>query len=183
MPRPPSAMRARAARHRPAPRPDRATKQRPARTRMQQLCGIACFEPRLLNPPAMDPVDLAAAILSAPRFRRQRDQMPRYDFRSPRLHLDVALAAGGTVALDPAQVNYLVNVLRLKAGDAVLVFNGRDGEWRGELTGAGKRKLALAIGARTREQTVALDLHYLFAPLKHARLDYMAQKAVEMGAS
>jgi 16S rRNA (uracil1498-N3)-methyltransferase len=109
--------------------------------------------------------------------------MPRYDFRSPRLYVDAVLAAGVTVALDPAQANYLGNVLRLKAGDAVLAFNGGDGEWRGRLTSAAKRKLALAIEARTRAQTAALDLHYLFAPLKHARLDYMAQKAVEMGAS
>src|SRR5436305_1238481 len=83
----------------------------------------------------------------------------------------------------PPPANYLGNVLRLKAGDGVLVFNGRDGEWRGTLASAGKRRLALAIGTRTRPQTAALDLHYLFAPLKHARLDYMVQKAVEMGAS
>ena len=81
-----------------------------------------------------------------------------------------------------AQANYLGNVLRLKAGDPVLVFNGRDGEWRATLAGA-KRKLSLVVGERTREQTPALDLHYLFAPLKHARLDYMVQKAVEMGAA
>jgi 16S rRNA (uracil1498-N3)-methyltransferase len=109
--------------------------------------------------------------------------MARYDFRTPRLYVAVPLAAGANVALDPAQANYLGNVLRLKAGDDVLVFNGRDGEWQGRLASAGKRKLALAIDARTRAQTSALDLHYLFAPLKHARLDYMAQKAVEMGAS
>ena len=66
---------------------------------------------------------------------------------------------------------------------SVLVFNGRDGEWRGRLASTGKRKLALEIEAATRPQTGALDLHYLFAPLKHARLDYMTQKAVEMGAS
>lgn len=109
--------------------------------------------------------------------------MPRYDFRTPRLYLDVALHEGATVALDPAQANYLGNVLRLKTGDSVLVFNGRDGEWRGMLASAGRRSLALAIGSRTRPQAGALDLHYWFAPLKHARLDYMAQKAVEMGAS
>jgi 16S rRNA (uracil1498-N3)-methyltransferase len=108
--------------------------------------------------------------------------MARYDFRTPRLYVDVALTAGAAVALDGAQTNYLGNVLRLNAGDAVLVFNGRDGEWRASLAGA-KRKLALAVGERTREQTRALDLHYLFAPLKHARLDYMVQKAVEMGAA
>jgi 16S rRNA (uracil1498-N3)-methyltransferase len=108
--------------------------------------------------------------------------MPRYDFRSPRLYLDAPLAAGQRLALDGAQANYLRNVLRLRAGDGVLVFNGRDGEWWATLAGA-KRKLTLDVGERVRAQTAALDLHYLFAPLKHARLDYMAQKAVEMGAS
>ena len=109
--------------------------------------------------------------------------MSRYDFRTPRLYIDTPLEAGASVALDASQANYLGNVLRLKTGDAVLVFNGRDGEWRGSLTSAGKRRLALDIAERTRPQTGALDLHYLFAPLKHARLDYMAQKAVEMGVS
>jgi 16S rRNA (uracil1498-N3)-methyltransferase len=109
--------------------------------------------------------------------------MARYDFRTPRLYVAMPLAEGASIALDPAQANYLGNVLRLKTGDSVLVFNGRDGEWRGTLAGAGKRGLALTVADRTRAQTGAFDLHYLFAPLKHARLDYMAQKAVEMGAS
>jgi len=109
--------------------------------------------------------------------------MPRCDVRIPRLYLDAPIEEGASITLDASQANYLANVLRLKAGDGVLVFNGRDGEWRGTLASAGKRRLALAIGTRTRAQTAALDLHYLFAPLKHARLDYMVQKAVEMGAS
>src|SRR3954466_11092 len=109
--------------------------------------------------------------------------MPRYDFRTPRLYLGVPLHERATIALDPAQANYLGNVLRLKPGDSVLVFNGRDGEWQGVLASAGKRRLTLTIDARTRPQGGALDLQYWFAPLKHARLDYMAQKAVEMGAS
>jgi 16S rRNA (uracil1498-N3)-methyltransferase len=109
--------------------------------------------------------------------------MPRYDFRTPRLYIDAPLEAGANLALDAAQANYLGNVLRLGTGDAVQVFNGRDGEWRASLASTGKRKLALTVDARTRPQTTALDLHYLFAPLKHARLDYMMQKAVEMGAS
>jgi 16S rRNA (uracil1498-N3)-methyltransferase len=71
----------------------------------------------------------------------------------------------------------------MKTGDSVLVFNGREGEWRGSLVSTGKRGSALTVQSRTRAQTDAVDLHYLFAPLKHARLDYMAQKAVEMGAS
>jgi 16S rRNA (uracil1498-N3)-methyltransferase len=109
--------------------------------------------------------------------------MPRYDFRTPRLYIDAPLDAGASLALDPAQANYLGNVLRLEAGDSVLIFNGRDGEWRGIFARSGKRSVTVDIAERTRSQTRALDLHYLFAPLKHARLDYMVQKAVEMGAS
>ncbi|MBI3703918.1 MAG: 16S rRNA (uracil(1498)-N(3))-methyltransferase, partial [Rhizobiales bacterium] len=79
--------------------------------------------------------------------------------------------------------NYLLNVLRLKRGDTLLLFNGRDGEWRASLAGAGKRALTAMVGERLRQQPKPSDLHFLFAPLKHARLDYLVQKAVEMGAS
>jgi 16S rRNA (uracil1498-N3)-methyltransferase len=109
--------------------------------------------------------------------------MARYDFRTPRLYIDTPLHKGASLLLEPGQANYLGNVLRLRDGDAVLVFNGRDGEWRGTLASSGKRRLAVALGEQTRPQTRGLDLHYLFAPLKHARLDYMVQKAVEMGVS
>jgi 16S rRNA (uracil1498-N3)-methyltransferase len=108
--------------------------------------------------------------------------MPRYDFRSPRLHATVALCSGAEVALDRSQAHYLLTVLRLKSGDTVLVFNGRDGEWRAVVQRQ-KRGAALIVGEQTRGQTVAADLHYLFAPLKAARLDYMVQKAIEMGVS
>ena len=108
--------------------------------------------------------------------------MPEFDFQSPRLFVDAPLAAGATVALQRDQANYLGNVLRLSAGDTILVFNGRDGEWRASIGGR-KRPDQLAIAARTRPQDRLGDLTYVFAPLKHARLDYMVQKAVEMGAS
>jgi 16S rRNA (uracil1498-N3)-methyltransferase len=108
--------------------------------------------------------------------------MPIHDFTSERLFVDAPLKAGGTVACTPEQVNYLVNVLRLKAGAELLIFNGRDGEWRARLEPAGKRSAQLEVLAETRPQTVGPDLDYLFAPLKHARLDYMVQKATEMGA-
>jgi 16S rRNA (uracil1498-N3)-methyltransferase len=65
----------------------------------------------------------------------------------------------------------------------VLLFNGRDGEWQASLSSTGKRTMSAAIRARLRAQPPAGDLHFLFAPLKHARLDYLVQKAVEMGAS
>ena len=109
--------------------------------------------------------------------------MPRYDFRTPRIFLDAPLAAGHEVALDRDQANYLLNVLRLERGDELLLFNGRDGEWQARLSGVGKRALTASVGERRREQPQPLDLHFLFAPLKHARLDYLVQKAVEMGAS
>ena len=108
--------------------------------------------------------------------------MSRYDFRSPRLYVAAPLGEGVRVALEQAQAHYLTNVLRLRSGDGVLVFNGRDGEWRAAIAGE-KRKALLEVGPRTREQTAPADLHYLFAPLKTARLDYMVQKAVEMGVS
>jgi 16S rRNA (uracil1498-N3)-methyltransferase len=108
--------------------------------------------------------------------------MARYDFRSPRLYVEAPLTSGVVAPLAAAQQHYLTHVLRLKAGDRVLVFNGSDGEWEGALEPQ-KRAAALRVGGKIREQTAPTDLHYLFAPLKAARLDYMVQKAVEMGAS
>jgi 16S rRNA (uracil1498-N3)-methyltransferase len=109
--------------------------------------------------------------------------MPRYDFRTPRLYVDAALGIGGEVALARDQANYLLNVLRLAPGDELLLFNGRDGEWRARLASQGKRAFTAELTERLREQPATPDLHFLFAPLKHVRLDYLVQKAVEMGAS
>lgn len=107
----------------------------------------------------------------------------RYDYRSPRLYVALPLAPGAVLTLEKPQAHYLRNVLRLKSGDPILVFNGKDGEWRATLTDSDRRGRDLSVQERTRAQTVALDLHYLFAPLKHERLDYMVQKAVELGVS
>ena len=84
--------------------------------------------------------------------------------------------------LEPNQSNYLGNVLRLSAGGQVLVFNGRDGEWQAQIAGR-KRPDSLEIRNQRRPQDRLPDIAYVFAPLKHARLDYMVQKAVEMGVS
>jgi 16S rRNA (uracil1498-N3)-methyltransferase len=106
----------------------------------------------------------------------------RLDFSSRRLCVDAPLAEGARVDLTREQTNYLVNVLRLDEGAGLLVFNGRDGEWRARLAPAGKKAAALLVETLSRAQEPLPDVDYLFAPLKHARLDYMAQKAVEMGA-
>jgi 16S rRNA (uracil1498-N3)-methyltransferase len=108
--------------------------------------------------------------------------MPGYDFRSPRLYVDAPLGAGAAVALEPEQAHYLTHVLRLKSGASVLAFNGHDGEWAATIE-VQRRSALLRVGDRVRAQTTPADLHYLFAPLKSARLDYMVQKAVEMGVA
>lgn len=109
--------------------------------------------------------------------------MARYDIRTPRLFTPAALGAGTAVALEQPQAHYLLHVLRLKAGDPVLLFNGREGEWRARLQSSGKRAVSAEVEERTRSQTEPADLQYWFAPLKHSRLDYVVQKAVEMGAA
>jgi 16S rRNA (uracil1498-N3)-methyltransferase len=109
--------------------------------------------------------------------------MARYDFRSPRLFVAAALGRGGKLTLEQPQSHYLRNVLRLAPGGRVLLFNGRDGEWRATLNDGGKRAAALTIDERVRAQSAPGDLHYLFAPLKHERLDYLVQKAIELGVS
>jgi 16S rRNA (uracil1498-N3)-methyltransferase len=103
-----------------------------------------------------------------------------YDFNAPRLFVDADLP--GRVELDHKQVNYLRNVLRLGPGDTVNVFNGRDGEWRAAIEGMAKKAGAIATREKLRAQTPAPTLWYAFAPLRQARLDYMVEKATEMGA-
>ncbi len=109
--------------------------------------------------------------------------MSLYDFSAPRLYIDADLGAGVETTPDRDQSNYLLNVLRLTDGADILAFNGRDGEWRMRLKALSRKAVVLQAQEQTRPQTTPADLHYLFAPLKHARLDYMVQKAVEMGAS
>lgn len=98
-----------------------------------------------------------------------------------RLFLRHDLNAGAIIQLDRTQTNYLTNVLRMKAGARINVFNGEHGEWSAVLVQRGRRDWALAINQFCQKQTEHLDLQYLFAPLKQARLDYMVQKAVELG--
>ena len=106
----------------------------------------------------------------------------RANYKMQRLFVDADLQAGTRVPTDRDQLNYLANVLRMAAEDRVLLFNGRDGEWSASLVFESRKKLVLDVQEQVRPQPPAPDLHYLFAPLKQARLDYTVQKAVEMGA-
>ncbi len=109
--------------------------------------------------------------------------MAKYDFRGPRLYADAPLVAAQDISVEPEQAHYLRNVMRLGDGAEVLVFNGRDGEWLARIFASGKRGATLRPERQTRLQPAATGPAYAFAPLKHARLDYIVQKAVEMGAS
>jgi len=108
--------------------------------------------------------------------------MARTDFTTPRLCVDGDLDVGAKANVSPEASHYLLNVLRLTIGARVLVFNGRDGEFAATIEATARKRATLAVGPRIRPQEYPPDIDYLFAPLKHARLDYMAQKAVEMGA-
>ena len=100
-----------------------------------------------------------------------------------RMFVEAPLSVGASVVCTPEQVNYLLNVMRLAAGAEILAFNGRDGEWRARLADVGKRRCSLECIALVRPQQNGPDVHYIFAPLKHARLDYMVQKATELGVA
>ena len=102
---------------------------------------------------------------------------------SIRLFLDHPLAAGQPVPLDPDQAHYLFGVMRRGAGDAVLAFNGRDGEWLARVEPSGRKAGTLVPESRTREQSEPPDLWLLFAPVKKARTDFIVEKAVEMGVA
>ncbi len=106
----------------------------------------------------------------------------RANFRLQRLFVDMPLAEGAAQEATAEQFNYLANVLRLEDGAEILTFNGRDGEWRTRLAFPSRKKINLVPAEQTRPQPAPSDLHYLFAPLKVGRLDYLVQKAVEMGA-
>jgi 16S rRNA (uracil1498-N3)-methyltransferase len=106
----------------------------------------------------------------------------RANFRLQRLFVHGDIRPGTAVAVDDGQYNYLHNVLRMEDGAELLAFNGRDGEWLVKLHYPAKKKIALEPVELARPQPEPSDLHYLFAPLKVGRLDYLVQKAVEMGA-
>ena len=101
---------------------------------------------------------------------------------TPRLFVELGLTPGGEIVLTREQGHYLVNVLRLKPGDTLRVFNARDGEYLAYLTQAKKSHVAIRCEKQVAEAAAPPDIDFLFAPLKHARLDYVVQKAVELGA-
>ncbi|MBS7543416.1 16S rRNA (uracil(1498)-N(3))-methyltransferase [Ancylobacter oerskovii] len=116
------------------------------------------------------------------RMRGESAEAEAYDFRAQRLFVPDELGDGAEIRLDRDRAHYVADVIRLEPGAALHLFNGRDGEWRAVRQSAGKRDVVLRCERQLRPQAPLAALDYAFAPLKHARLDYMVQKAVEMGA-
>ena len=106
----------------------------------------------------------------------------RANYKMQRLFVPQDLATGTAFDASPEQGHYLSNVLRMAEGAELLVFNGRDGEWLARVASKAKKAVRLETVEQTRPQPPAPDLVYCFAPLKVGRLDYLVQKAVEMGA-
>jgi 16S rRNA (uracil1498-N3)-methyltransferase len=100
-----------------------------------------------------------------------------------RLFVPADLAAGARVALDEGQAHYLKHVLRLGPGGRVGLFNGRDGEWRAVIAAQDRRATTLAVEGQSRPQAPEPDLWLLFAPVKRAPIDFVTEKATELGAS
>jgi len=101
----------------------------------------------------------------------------------PRLFVESSLAEGATLTLDGAAANYLGAVLRLRAGERVLLFDDSNGEFVATIADAGKRRVALTVGPRTRERETVPDLWLLFAPVKRGRIDWLVEKATELGVA
>lgn len=102
---------------------------------------------------------------------------------SVRLFLENDLRQDERVALSREQSHYLANVMRRKVGDTVSLFNGRDGEWAATISTVDKKSVSLSVTEQSRTQQAEPDLWFVFAPIKKARLDFIAQKATELGVS
>jgi 16S rRNA (uracil1498-N3)-methyltransferase len=101
----------------------------------------------------------------------------------PRLYVDGELAEGASIPLEGPQAHYLASVLRLGAGDRVKLFDDRTGEWLAEMVETGKKRVTLRVGERLREREAAPDLWLLFAPIKRGRIDWLVEKATELGVA
>jgi 16S rRNA (uracil1498-N3)-methyltransferase len=101
----------------------------------------------------------------------------------PRLFVDAPLSEGVPVDLDRAQTNYLGNVLRLKEGAQLLLFDGISGEWLARIAEAGRKSMTLAVDRRTRQAEAIPDVWLAFAPVKRSQTDWLVEKATELGVA
>lgn len=107
--------------------------------------------------------------------------MPTYP--KIRLFVEASLQPGASFALPDTQAHYLLNVMRMAAGGEVALFNGRDGEWRASIQPVSKKKADVLVGEQLKPQSPVPDVWFAFAPIKHGRIDFLAEKATELGAA
>lgn len=143
---------------------------------MLSVTGAIYYEPGLRQ----RPVALYVPVMKKNANPNSSGCVPQ---SAPRLFVESPLGADALAACSDQQAHYLGNVMRLKAGDAVLAFNGLDGEWLARIEAIRRNDCTLRVQEQQRAQTGGPDIHYLFAPIKKARLDYMVQKATELGVS
>jgi len=101
----------------------------------------------------------------------------------PRLFVRTMLAEGVAVALDASQANYLGNVMRLREGAEVLLFDGVSGEWLARVAAVGKRRMTLAVERLTKPAEAVPDLWLAFAPVKRGPVEWLVEKATELGVA
>lgn len=99
----------------------------------------------------------------------------------PRLFVDQSLEEGGTILLDGPPAHYLASVLRLKPGDGVKLFDDASGEWLAEIERAERKRVSLLVRGCLRPREAVPDLWLLFAPIKRGRIDWLVEKATELG--
>ncbi|MEX2642699.1 MAG: 16S rRNA (uracil(1498)-N(3))-methyltransferase [Acetobacterales bacterium] len=105
------------------------------------------------------------------------------EFPKVRLHVDEPLAEGASLTLAESQSHYVGRVMRMREGDALALFNGTDGEWRGAIRTVARNAVSLRVETMLRPQAPEPDLWLAFAPVKRLRIDYLVAKATELGAS
>lgn len=127
-------------------------------------------------------LDTADAPRAALCYRGAMPATPAWPPAStPRLYIDQPLGPEAAPHIDGAAAHYLLNVMRLRVGDPLLLFDNRSGEWLGRIADAGRRSLDIAIEALMRPREAVPDLWLCFAPVKKARLDWIIEKATELG--
>lgn len=102
---------------------------------------------------------------------------------TPRLYVDVPLCLGAEIVLPPAQSHYLAQVMRRQVGDVVRLFDGANGEFAARLATVGRKAVVARVEAQSAPQEVVPDLWLCFAPLKRGRIDWLVEKACELGVA
>ena len=100
-----------------------------------------------------------------------------------RLYVEESLNQGVSIRVHDGKVNYIANVMRRKIADEVVLFNGKDGEWLSQIGHISKKEIGLNVIKKLKDQKPEPDVWLVFAPIKVGRIDYMIEKAVELGVA